>query len=123
MPDEAFITRPMDDGEPVSNEEIPLRMLRWLAEQTAFLSNDQGWEASGQLAPWNRIRREKRTFRVVLEPYVWIWDRRTDTTSPFVEPARRRHRPGRLLAGTGPPAGAALRAARHPVVDQPGQHR
>jgi len=85
VPDEAFITRPMDDGEPVSNEEIPLRMLRWLAEQTAFLSNDQGWEASGQLAPWNRIRREKRTFRVVLEPYVWIWDRRTDSTSPFIE--------------------------------------
>jgi len=85
VPDEAFITRPMDDGEPVSNEEIPLRMLRWLAEQTAFLSNDQGWEASGQLAPWNRIRREKRTFRVVLEPYVWIWDRRTDSTSPFID--------------------------------------
>ena len=85
VPDEAYITRPMDDGEPVSNEEIPLRMLRWLAEQTAFLSNDQGWEASGNLAPWNRIRRDKRTFRVVLEPYVWIWDRRTDTTSPFVE--------------------------------------
>ena len=85
VPDEAFITRPMDDGEPVSNEEIPLRMLRWLAEQTEFLSNDQGWEASGNLAPWNRIRRDKRTFRVVLEPYVWIWDRRTDTTSPFVE--------------------------------------
>ena len=84
MPDDAFITRPMDDGEPVSNEEIPLRMLRWLAEQTEFLSNDQGWEATGHLAPWNRIRREKRTFRVVLEPYVWIWDRRTDTTSPFV---------------------------------------
>ena len=84
VPDNDFITRPMDDGEPVSNEEIPLRMLRWLAEQTGFLSNDQGWETTGPLAPWNRIRRDKRTFRVVLEPYVWIWDRRTDTTSPFV---------------------------------------
>ena len=51
VPDDAFITRPMDDGEPVSNEEIPLRMLRWLAEQTGFLSNDQGWEASGRWRP------------------------------------------------------------------------
>lgn len=82
--DEAVITAPMPDGEPVTNEEIPKRIQAFLAEQTGFLSNDQGWEVAGQLGPWSRIRRDRRVFRLVLEPYVWIWDRREESPTPFL---------------------------------------
>lgn len=82
--DEAILTAPMPDGEPVTNEEIPKRIQAFLADQPGFLSNDQGWEAAGQLGPWTRIRREKRVFRLVLEPYVWIWDRREESPTPFL---------------------------------------
>ncbi|HEY5880972.1 MAG TPA: toprim domain-containing protein [Nakamurella sp.] len=109
--DEALITAPMPDGEPVTNEEIPTRIQAFLAEQASFLSNDQGWEAAGRLGPWTRIRREKRVFRLVLEPYVWIWDRREESPTPFLnlpdpaidaiacwqELARRLQRLGELL--------------------------
>lgn len=82
--DEAVITAPMPDGEPVTNEEIPRRIQAFLANQTGFLSNDQGWEAAGQLGPWTRIRRDRRVFRLILEPYVWIWDRREESPTPFL---------------------------------------
>ena len=109
--DEAVLTAPMPDGEPVTNEEIPKRIQAFLADQTGFLTNDQGWEAAGHLGPWTRIRRENRVFRLVLEPYVWIWDRREESSTPFLnlpdpdvdavacwrELARRLERLGELL--------------------------
>ena len=115
MPDEAFITRPMDDGERQKRTD-PLFDAALAAVKTAFPFNDQGWEAGqGALEP---DPNDKRTFRVV-EPYVWIWDRRTDTTSPFVElPDADTYRVG-VLAGAGPPAGTILERSASPGPPAP----
>ena len=85
LPDEALLTAPLDAGEPATDDIVAKRINTFLADQQTFLSNDQGWTADGTLGPWTRIRKDGRTLRLVLEPFAWVWDRRADSTSPFME--------------------------------------
>ncbi|WP_295695645.1 hypothetical protein, partial [Lapillicoccus sp.] len=85
MPDEATLTVALDSGEPAAEDDVAKRIGTHLAQQTAFLSNPDGWTADGdKLGPWTRIRKDGRAFRLVLEPFAWVWDRRVDSRSPFM---------------------------------------
>ena len=86
LPTEDALTAPLANGDSPTEDDMVERIGAFLAAQTAFLSNDGGWSADGDvLRPWTRIRRENRAFRIILEPLVWIWDRRVDTAGPFNE--------------------------------------
>lgn len=87
VPDMQALEAPRADGEPATDDDFASRILAFLADQPAFLSNDEGWSVDNdKMAPWFRIRRENRALRVVLEPYVWVWDRKgEESASPFVE--------------------------------------
>lgn len=86
VPDMEAMSAPGDDGKAVPEWVVADRIKGYLADQTAVLSNDGGGWAidGGDLGPWTRIRRGDRAFRLVLEPYVWIWDQRRDSGSPFL---------------------------------------
>lgn len=84
LPSEELLTAPMPSGDAPTEDDMVDRIVAFLAEQTAFLSNAEGWSADGDvLRAWTRIRRENRAFRIVIEPVVWIWDRREESASPF----------------------------------------
>lgn len=84
LPSEELLTATMPSGDAPTEDDMVDRIVAFLAEQTAFLSNADGWSADGDvLRAWTRIRRESRAFRIVIEPVVWIWDRREESASPF----------------------------------------
>ena len=86
LPTEDALTADLPTGEPPTEDDMVDRIKDFLADQTTFLSNDDGWTADGDtLRAWTRIRRENRAFRIVIEPVVWIWDRRVDSASPFID--------------------------------------
>ena len=85
VPDQDALVAPKADGEPATEDTIAERIQQFLAGHTGFLSNPDGWESDRGVGPWMRIRRHNRSLRVVLEPYVWVWDRRgDDSAGPFV---------------------------------------
>lgn len=135
MPDAAALTVPLDNGEPAAEDDVTKRIQAHLADQTAFLSNVDGWTADGdKLGPWTRIRKDGRAFRLVLEPFAWVWDRRVDSRSPFMglpdadtdphacwqELARRL---GRLSDLLGMPWSTSPGATGEAIFDQIQRHR
>lgn len=84
MPSEQLLTEPEPDGQPATEAIVRTRILAHLAERQATLTSQQGWSIAGTLAPWTTIRRAERALRLVLEPFVWLWDPRTDSPSPFI---------------------------------------
>ena len=85
LADPELLTAPDDEGEQVAPQVVRDRILNHLATQTSFLQNSAGWEADGEvMKPWTTIRCGGRAFRLVIEPYVWLWDPREDSPSPFL---------------------------------------
>lgn len=86
VPDMDEMSAPDDKGQPVPDWVVADRIKQFLAIKTAVLSNGTGgWQIDGgDLGPWTRIRSGDRAFRLVLEPYVWIWDQRQDSGTPFL---------------------------------------
>lgn len=86
VPDQDALVAPKPDGEPATEDTIAERIQQFLAGQTGFLSNPDGWESDRGVGPWMRIHRHNRGLRVMLEPYEWIWNRRgADSHGPFVD--------------------------------------
>ena len=84
LADPSVLSAPDSNGEEVAPQVVRDRILEHLAGQTSFLHNTSGWDTDGQaMGPWTTIRRGQRAFRVAIEPYVWLWDPRLDSPSPF----------------------------------------
>ncbi|HZM65539.1 MAG TPA: hypothetical protein VFC16_04465 [Nakamurella sp.] len=85
MPAAQLLTDPGPDGEPPSEDLVRTRILDYLTENGLKIIGRDGWSVSGdRLGPWSTIRRGDRAFRLVLEPFVWMWDPRTDSRTPFL---------------------------------------
>lgn len=86
MPTPQLLTEPAEDGQPAGEDLVRTRILDHLGGQQQILVSQDGWTVDGgRLMPWTTIRRGNRALRLVLEPFVWIWDRRGDSPSPFTE--------------------------------------
>ena len=86
MPDGQVLTAPNADGQPATEDVVATRILDHLGAQLQVLVSRDGWTVDGgRLMPWTVIRRGDRALRLVLEPFVWIWDRRSDSPSPFTD--------------------------------------
>ncbi|HZM66043.1 MAG TPA: hypothetical protein VFC16_07055 [Nakamurella sp.] len=84
LPDADLLTAPDNDGQQATPDVIRQRIMDHLGTQTGFLQNTAGWTADGQsMGPWTTVRCGPRAFRLVIEPYVWLWDPRDDSPSPF----------------------------------------
>lgn len=85
MPPAQLLTDPGEDGKPPTEDLVRSRILDHLTMQGRQVIGRDGWSVSGdRLGPWSTIRRGDRAFRLVLEPFVWMWDPRTDSRTPFL---------------------------------------
>lgn len=85
MPAAQLLTDPSPDGEQPTEDLVRARILEHLTDHGRQVIGRDGWSVSGdRLGPWSTIRRGDRAFRLVLEPFVWMWDPRTDSRTPFL---------------------------------------